>query len=172
MADESLFQINVVTPERILFNGMASEVILRTGEGDVTFLAGHTPLVGTVLPGVVRVVRHEGDDVRIAVHGGFTQVEQNVALDGSDDGSDDGATGTRVTLLIGVAELAEEIDVDRARVALEASEARVGELGGTINRTPTEGEEIDPELVEAESSVRRAQVRLEAVDASTASTAA
>ena len=169
MADESLFQINLVTPERILFNGMASEVILRTGEGDVTFLAGHTPLVGTVLPGVVRVVRPEGDDVRIAVHGGFTQVEQNVALDGEEDA---GATGTRVTLLIGVAELSEEIDVDRARVALEAAEARVAELGGTVNRTPTEGEEIDPELVEAEAAVRRAQVRLEAVDASAVATTA
>jgi F-type H+-transporting ATPase subunit epsilon len=168
MADESLFQINLVTPERILFNGMASEVILRTGEGDVTFLAGHTPLVGTVLPGVVRVVRPEGDAVRIAVHGGFTQVEQNVAFDGDEDG----VTGTRVTLLIGVAELAEEIDVDRARVALEAAETRVAELGGTVNRTPTEGEEIDPELVEAEAAVRRSQVRLEAVDASSAVTAA
>jgi len=168
MADESLFQINLVTPERNLFNGMASEVILRTGEGDVTFLAGHTPLVGTVLPGVVRVVRPEGDDVRIAVHGGFTQVEQNITFDGDEDG----ATGTRVTLLIGVAELAEEIDVDRARVALEAAEARVGELGGTGNRTPAEGEVVDPELVEAESAARRAQVRMEAVDASSAATPA
>ncbi|HEY5110524.1 MAG TPA: ATP synthase delta/epsilon chain alpha-helix domain-containing protein [Acidimicrobiales bacterium] len=166
MADESLFQINLVTPERILLDGMASEVILRTGEGDVTFLAGHTPLVGTVRPGVVRVVRPEGDDVRIAVHGGFTQVEQNVAVDG-----DEGTTGSRVTLLVGVAELAEEIDVDRARVALEAAEARVAELGGTANRTPAEGEEADPELVEAEAAVLRAQVRLEAVDATATSAA-
>jgi len=167
MADESLFQINLVTPERILFNGMASEVILRTGEGDVTFLAGHTPLVGTVLAGVVRVIRPEGDDVRIAVHGGFTQVEQNISFDGDDDG----VAGTRVTLLIGVAELAEEIDVDRARVALEAAEARVAELGGAVNRTPAEGEIVDPELVEAEAAVRRAQVRLEAVDASATTSA-
>ena len=36
------------------------------------------------------------------------------------------------------------------------------------NRTPAEGEELDPELVEAEAAVLRAQVRLEAVDASTA----
>ena len=121
---------------------MASEVILRTGEGDVTFLAGHTPLVGTVQPGVVRVVRPEGDDVRVAVHGGFTQVEQHVDLD-ADDAEDD-ATGTRVTLLIGVAELAEEIDVDRARAALEAAEARVAELGGAANRTPGEDEEVGP----------------------------
>jgi F-type H+-transporting ATPase subunit epsilon len=162
MADDSLFQINLVTPERILLRGMASEVVLRTGEGDVTFLAGHTPLVGTVQPGVVRVTRPEADDVRIAVHGGFTQVEQGVPLD--DDGD---RTGTRVTLLIGVAELAEEIDVDRARVALDAAEARVAELGGTANRAPAEGEVSDPELVEAEAAVLRAQVRLEAVDAST-----
>ena len=164
MADDSLFQINLVTPERILLTGMASEVILRTGEGDVTFLAGHTPLVGTVQPGVGRVVRSEGDEVRLAVHGGFTQVEQGVALDA--DGPDDGATGTRVTLLVGVAELAEEIDVDRARAALESSEARLAELGGVVSRTPTEGEEADPDLAEAEAAVRRAQVRLEAVDAS------
>jgi F-type H+-transporting ATPase subunit epsilon len=167
MADESLFQINLVTPERILFNGMASEVILRTGEGDVTFLAGHTPLVGTVLPGVVRVVRTDGDDVRIAVHGGFTQVEQNVAFDGAGAGADEDAVGSRVTLLVGVAELADEIDTDRARVALEAAEARVAELGGT-GKALAEGEEADPELVEAEAAVVRAQVRLEAVEATTA----
>ena len=80
-------------------------------------------------------------------------------------------TGTRVTLLVGVAELAEEIDVDRARAALETAEARLAELGGTPNRTPAEGEEADPELVEAEAALRRAQVRLEAVDASVTTSA-
>ena len=118
-------------------------------------------------PGVVRVVRPEDDDVRVAVHGGFTQVEQDVALDPDDEG----ATGSRVTLLVGVAELAEEIDTDRARAALEAAEARIAELGGAANRTPAEGEEIDPELVEAEAALLRAQVRLEAVDASGAAAA-
>ena len=168
MADDSLFQINVVTPERILLTGTASEVFLRTGEGDLAFLAGHTPLVGTVQPGVVRIVRPEADEVRVAVHGGFTQVEQGVVLDGE---GDDAVTGTRVTLLIGVAELAEEIDVDRARAALETAEARLADLGGTANRTPAEGEEADPELVEAEAALRRAQVRLEAVDASVTTSA-
>ncbi len=161
MADESQFLIDVVTPERILLTGMATEVMLRTGEGDATFLAGHTPLVGSVQPGVVRVVRPEGDVVRIAAHGGFTQVEQNVPLD---PGAEDSATASRVTLLVGVAELAEEIDPDRARTALEAAEARVTELGGSA-RTPAEGEAADPELVEAEAAVVRAQVRLDAVEA-------
>src|SRR5271154_2361365 len=100
MAD-NLFAIELVTPERILITGAAAEVILRTGEGDVTFLAGHTPLVGTIEPGVVRVVRAEGDEERLAVHGGFVQVEQGVAPDESDSLAESAAaatSGTRVTM--------------------------------------------------------------------------
>ena len=167
MADDAQFQINLVTPERILLTGTATEVMLRTGDGDATFLAGHTPLVGSVQPGVVRVVRPDGDVVRVAVHGGFTQVEMDVPQEGGDGA--EGATGSRVTVLAGVAELAEEIDADRARVALEAAEARLAELGSAATgRAPAEGEPADPELVEAEAALRRAQVRLEAADATTA----
>ena len=173
MADSNLFTISLVTPERVLVTGLASEVILRTAEGELTFLAGHTPLVGTVEPGVVRVVRDEGEDERVAVHGGFVQVEQGVV---GEDG-EPVASGTRVTLLIGVAELAGEIDVDRARASLESAEARVAELGGTAGRSAGTGsgtgeeEQPDAELVEAEAELLRAQVRLEAVDVTASSTA-
>ena len=187
MADENLFQIELVTPERVLITGSASEVILRTREGDASFLAGHTPLVGTVEPGVIRVVRAEGDEERVAVHGGFVQVEQGVSPEGGEgaaaggsssggSSSDQVTSGTRVTMLIGVAELAEEIDADRARAALEAAEARVAELGAVGGRgggsgagsgsAAGEDEEPDVDLVEAEATLLRAQVRLEAVDAS------
>ena len=172
MADDNQFTIHLVTPERVLLTGLATEVILRTGDGDATFLANHTPLVGTVEPGVVRVVGigDEGDDERVAVHGGFVQVETGVV---GDDGEPVGS-GSRVTMLIGVAELAGEIDVDRARAALEAADARLAELGAagrTTGSTPGEGEEVDPEVAEAEAERLRAQVRLEAVEATTASTA-
>ena len=164
MADDNPFQIELVTPERILLTGSASEVILRTGEGDVTFLAGHTPLVGTVEPGVVRVARPEGGVVKVAVHGGFVQVEQDVPAGSDAAGEGAGASGTRGTVLAGVAELAEEIDTERARVALEGAEPRVAELGGSA-RSSGEGDEPDAELVEAEAALRRAQVRLEASEA-------
>jgi F-type H+-transporting ATPase subunit epsilon len=194
MADESLFIVKVVTPERVLFDGVATEVILRTGEGDTTFLAGHTPLVGTVEPGVVRVVGGvgaegapggggaESGEVRVAAHGGFVQVEQHVT-DGPRTGTGTGAgagagSGTRVTLLIGVAELADEIDAERAQTALEAAEARVSELGGSASRTGTgtgtgtgDDEEPDAELVEAQAELLRAKVRLEAADTTTGGTA-
>lgn len=185
MAD-NLFSIELVTPERILFTGTASEVILRTGEGDLSFLAGHTPLVGTIEPGVVVVVREEGDELRAAVHGGFVQVEQNVVPEdeladedaartgaGAGTGAAGAASGTRVTMLLGVAELVEEIDVDRARAALERAEAQLNELGGAGRGTgsgsgagaASEESQPDAALVEAEAALRRAQVRLEAVDA-------
>jgi F-type H+-transporting ATPase subunit epsilon len=171
MADDNLFAIDLVTPERVLLNGLASEVILRTAEGDVTFLAGHTPLVGTVEPGVLRVVRAEGVVERVAVHGGFVQVEQGVPYGDAAPDLPDDASGTKVTLLIGVAELAEEIDAERARAALEASESRLSELGGTGGRAATgagEAEEPDAELVEAQAALLRAQVRLEATEAAPA----
>ncbi len=162
MADESVFAVELVTPERVLLSGEATEVILRTGEGDLSFLAGHTPLVGTIKPGVVGVVRPDEDEVRVASHGGFVRVEQD--LD-----TDDGSSGTRVTLLFGVAELAGEIDVARAEAARERAEARLSELGGPSgypSGAGPEGEETpDAEREEAEATLSRAQVRLEAVDA-------
>ncbi|HZM57247.1 MAG TPA: ATP synthase delta/epsilon chain alpha-helix domain-containing protein [Acidimicrobiales bacterium] len=173
MADDNLFQIELVTPERILLTGSTSEVILRTGEGDVTFLAGHTPLVGTVEPGVARVALPEGDVVKVAVHGGFVQVEQGVPAEADAAGAGEGpgtsgAPGTRVTLLAGVAELAEEIDTERARVAFERAESRVAELGAAGSRAGGEAEEPDAEMVDAEAALRRAQVRLEATATATA----
>ena len=153
MADSNLFTINLVTPERILLTGLASEVILRTGEGDVTFLAGHAPLVGSIEPGVVRVVRAEGEEERVAVHGGFVQVEQHVPADDDEAGS---SSGTRVTMLVGVAELAEDIDVERAQAARTAAEARVAEPPDRAadRRRSSDDAEPDAELVEAEAALR------------------
>ncbi len=169
MADDSQFAVKVVTPERVLLDGTATEVILRTGDGDITFLAGHTPLVGTIEPGVIRVIGADGPEVRVASHGGFVQVEQNVpAEDGAAPDSPPSGSGTRVTLLVGVAELAEEIDIERAQTALAAAEARVSELGGGAARSG-EDEQPDVELTEAEAALRRAQVRIEAVDVTTGS---
>jgi F-type H+-transporting ATPase subunit epsilon len=168
MADSNLFTVKLVTPERILLDGLASEVILRTGVGDITILDGHTPVVGSVEPGVVRVVREDGQVERVAVHGGFIQVEQHVPAESGHDAGD----GTRVTLLVGVAELAEEIDSERARVALEAAEAKVAELASSGRGTgASDDDEPDAELAEAEASRLRAQVRLEAVEVPSTSAA-
>jgi F-type H+-transporting ATPase subunit epsilon len=156
VADEDLFALDLVTPERVLVSDRVKEVVLRDGVGDLTFLAGHTPLIGSVEPGLVRVTVASGDVLRIASHGGFVQVEYGVELAAPDEES---RRGTRVTMLLGVAELAEEIDVERARVALEAAEARLA----IASSGRPEGDEADPEFIEAEGERLRAQTRLDVV---------
>jgi len=93
-------QVELVSPERILYSGEADMVVCRTvGGGEVAFLTGHAPFLGALETGVVRVKTSGGDEVA-AVHGGFVEVRDN-----------------RVIILSDVAELAKDIDVSRAEQA-------------------------------------------------------
>jgi len=144
------FPARLVTPEAVLFDEMVESVILRTGVGDATFMAGHCPLVGSVVPGLVRFVRPGGEVQRVAAQGGF------VHMDG--DGT--------VTVLPPSAELAEQVDVERARRSLEAAESKLAELAAA-GRTISEQDRDQPhavtdvEVEEAEAQKRRALVRIE-----------
>ncbi len=135
------FPARIVTPERILLEEEVAAVMLRTAEGDATYLAGHTSLVGAVVPGLVRFEQEDGTVHRVAVHGGFVQVE-----------------GDGVVVLAPEAELAAEIDAARAQLALETAENRLAALGAA---GVSEGERGDAELTEAQAAKRRAEVRLE-----------
>jgi len=174
MADPMV--VEVVTPEQSLLAGAASAVVLRSSDGELTVLPGHTPLITDVLPGLVRVER-EGGEVRLAVHGGFLHVDTRpgAATIGEGPGEEERGEGrgsaisTRVTLLAGVAELATEIDVARAETAREAAEGRLAELRAGAPRdsetTGTEGAggpgRQDVELTEAEAALGRAALRLQ-----------
>ena len=100
-------QVELVSPERILYSGEADIVIARTvGGGELAFLTGHAPFVGALDIATVTIRSQEGDEV-VAVHGGFVEVSHD-----------------RVTILSDVAELGSQIDVERARRAAEEAEAR------------------------------------------------
>ncbi len=121
-------RVELVSPERILFSGEAEMVICRTVDGgDIAFLANHAPFLGALDIGAVKI-KTNGDDKMAAVHGGFVHVREDTVI-----------------LLSDVAELAEDIDVDRARRAKEAA----GRKGG------------DEDDEEAQAALRRAEVRLE-----------
>lgn len=93
-------QVELVSPERILYSGEAEMVVCRTvSGGEVAFLTGHAPFLAALEPGVVRVRTDGGEEVA-AVHGGFVEVRDN-----------------RVIVLSDVAELAKDIDVNRAQRA-------------------------------------------------------
>ncbi len=120
-------QVELVAVERKIWSGEATMVIARTTEGELGVLPGHAPLLGELAGGGVVIVRTEsGEDVVVAAHGGFLSV-----------------TDRGVSILAETAEIASEIDVERAREALRRAE----------------GAGDDPEAVEA---ARRAQSRLRA----------
>jgi F-type H+-transporting ATPase subunit epsilon len=128
-------QVELVSPERILFSGEADMVIARTlGGGELAFLTGHAPFVGALDIATVTVRTAEGDQL-VAVHGGFVEVSNDT-----------------VTILSDVAELADQIDVDRARAAQERAEQHAA---------------ADHDA-EAEAAVKRAHVRLAAAGGFTA----
>ncbi len=97
-------QVELVSPERILYSGDADMVVCRTvAGGEVAFLTGHAPFLAALETGVVRVKTPNGQEVA-AVHGGFVEVRDN-----------------RVIILSDVAELAKDIDVSRAQRAKDAA---------------------------------------------------
>jgi F-type H+-transporting ATPase subunit epsilon len=102
-----VLQVELVSPEKILFSGEAEMVIARTTGGDIAFQPGHIPFIGTLAIHPVRIVFPGGTEEVIAVHEGFVECAHD-----------------RVTILSDVAELASQIDVARARAAEERAETR------------------------------------------------
>jgi F-type H+-transporting ATPase subunit epsilon len=158
---DGVFGVEVVTPEQSLFAGGARSVVLATSDGALTVLDGHTPLVGDIVPCELKLEQEDGPLLRFAVHGGFLQVDTSPgAAEGLAEGDGPLAgLSTRVTVLAGIAELSDEIDVPRAEQARDTATQRVNDLragrGGG-------GEEIevDVEVVEAQGSLERAELRL------------
>lgn len=139
----SSFPASLVTPERTVLDTEVQAVMLRTVDGEAAFLPGHTDLVGALVPGPVRFQHQDGTEERAAVHGGFVQVHPD-----------------HVVVLAPIAELEGEIDLDRARRALEEADQALAELG-----TAAGEEEAGAGLrrLELEDARRRAQLRIEVV---------
>ena len=129
-------QVQVVSPEEVLWSGDAERVITRTvGGGDIAFLPGHTSFMGALGSGVTEILQEGGDVVRVAVHGGFVEV--------SDD---------RVSLLSDAAELASDIDVERARQAHERARHLLSD---------TDDEAVHMAAVRAQTRLRAAEADAE-----------
>src|SRR5437868_14318159 len=88
----SMLQVELVSPEAILYSGQASFVRARTvGGGEIAFLTGHAPFIGALEICAVKIITDGGAEQLVAVHGGFVEVSED-----------------RVTILSDVAELAED----------------------------------------------------------------
>jgi F-type H+-transporting ATPase subunit epsilon len=129
MADT--FQLEVVTPEKILVRDTAEEIQIPGKDGFLGVLPGHAPLITELAIGEISYKRG-GETHRLSVAWGFAEVLPD-----------------RVTILAETAEKASEINVQRAEVAkTQAAQA-------LANPAP------DLNYAEAENALKRAETRLE-----------
>jgi F-type H+-transporting ATPase subunit epsilon len=135
MADALI--VEVVSPEAVLYSGEADMVITRTlGAGEIAFQAGHAAFLGALVENHTRVFQTDGTVQDIAIHRGFVEVSGNP---------------TKVSILSDTAELAQDIDVERAKEALER------------HRQMLRDQHMDATMVEVATAGRdRAQARLAA----------
>ncbi|MEU9831093.1 F0F1 ATP synthase subunit epsilon [Streptosporangium sp. NPDC048047] len=102
-------RVGVVSPERELWSGEADMVIAKTIEGEIGIMPKHAPVIGVLVEGgVLRIKRGDDTDLVAAVHGGFISV-----------------AGDEVSILAETSELGSEVDVDRARDALQRAQASI-----------------------------------------------
>jgi F-type H+-transporting ATPase subunit epsilon len=95
--------VELVSVERQVWSGPATQVIVRTVDGDIGVLPGHAPLLAQLKEGFsARIQEPGGNEISVALHGGFLSV-----------------TKDRVSILAEDAQLSGEIDVASARAAYE-----------------------------------------------------
>lgn len=100
--------VEVVSAERSLLSGEATELSARALDGEIGILPGHQPALIALAIGAVKVHLEDGAVERVAVHNGFLFVD-----------------GGKVIVLADTAELARDIDRDRAEAKLRRLEQRL-----------------------------------------------
>jgi len=130
MAEKQLL-LEVVTPDRLVLSTEAEVVVCPGAEGQFGVLPGHIPFLSALEIGEM-YYKAGGKTEYLAVSGGFAEV-----------------TGEKVTIVAESAEMGREIDVDRAKRALERAEKRLA---------AAKTENID--WARAEAAMRRSLMRM------------
>jgi F-type H+-transporting ATPase subunit epsilon len=105
MPDVNLINFEIVTPESVVLEETILQVSVPTSQGEITILPNHIPLVASLQPGVLEIVKADGEREVISTSGGFIEVLKN-----------------KVVILADTAERAEHIDVSRAEEARARAE--------------------------------------------------
>ena len=130
MADKT-FNLQIISPTRVFFDGDATMVEMKTTEGEIGVLAGHIPLTAILEPGVLRIRQEQGEK-EAALHDGFVKI-----------------TKDRVTILAESCEWPDEIDVNRAEEAKIRAERRI------------KSGEKQIDMVRAELALKKALTRID-----------
>lgn len=130
MAEKS-FNLRIITPDRVFYEGEAEMVEFNTTEGQVGVLPGHIPLTVIIKPGILNIHEVEGKKTA-ALHAGFAEILPE-----------------GITILAEVIEWPDEIDESRAEAARERAEERLR------SRTP------ETDIARAETALQRAIARIQ-----------
>jgi F-type H+-transporting ATPase subunit epsilon len=106
------FEVEVLTPEGLVFGGEAEMVSTRTEIGEIGVLANHAPLLAMLAPAELRLHLSETDVKRYAQGEGYLQVHANRAL-----------------VLVEECIEPERIDVSEQRERLERAQGVIDEAG-------------------------------------------
>jgi F-type H+-transporting ATPase subunit epsilon len=124
--------VNIIAPDRNVWDSNAEEVILPSSTGQLGILKGHAPLLTALDIGVMRV-RVDKDWIPVVLMGGFAEVEND-----------------ELTILVNGAEEGSKIDKDEAQKNLETMTTRFNEA------------ETSKEKIEATQNLRKARARVQA----------
>ncbi|MCJ8271442.1 MAG: F0F1 ATP synthase subunit epsilon [Psychrosphaera sp.] len=108
--------LDVVSTEKMIFSGRVESLQVSGTEGDLGINAGHAPLLTAIKPGVLRVVKQNGDEELIYVEGGILEVQPG-----------------NVSVLADVATRAEDLDADAAEAAKRAAEEHIANPGADFD---------------------------------------
>ena len=126
----------LVTGDRPMYDGPAHRVIAQARYGQIAMGAHHAPMVAALEPGEL-IIRHGEMEHYFAIGGGFCEVHDN-----------------QVVILADTAELPEEIDLKRARSAMERAAQRVRMFRGRP------GAAASQEATAAQRAMARAKARI------------
>ncbi len=125
------FQLEIVTPEKMVVRDVAEEIQIPGRNGYLGVLPGHAPLITELGAGEI-TYRASGQSHRFAVAWGFAEVLPD-----------------RVTVLAETVERADEIDVSRAQRSLERAEESL------------KSAQTEEDFAHATAKIRAAQARIE-----------
>lgn len=109
---DKIIQVNIVTPDGVVFTHRAYKVDVVTVMGGLTILPNHMPIVTSLAIGPVSVKRVSTNEMEsyIAVNGGLLEFNQNVC-----------------NIIADTAERSKDIDVHRAQLAKERAEEELSD---------------------------------------------
>lgn len=137
----SSFLLQMVTPEQIIYQQMASKLIVSTSNGEITILPGHTPLVSSVKPGEVRITETENKKERtMAISEGVVEVIED-----------------KVRLLVQTADRVEELNRQKILEAKKLAEEM-------LERAKKGGKIDESNFADLEATLQREIARLKVYD--------